>query len=81
MQHREFRNFQPGDYIKSKKGEIFQILERNTYFCKKCECKPLHPCNTMQEMSILKMESQRGIWEMTLKIMNEKYLQGEIDIL
>lgn len=80
MQPRVFRNFQPGDHIRTKKGEIFQVKERITYYCKKCNCKPLDPCAKMQEMTTLILESQRGMWEMNLKTLNEKYLQEQIDL-
>lgn len=72
MRPQTFRNLQPGDLLKSQKGEIFQVKERLTYYCKKCGCKPLDPCLKMQEMTTLILESQRGIWEMNLKTLNEK---------
>lgn len=81
MQQTTFKNFIPGDHIKSKKGEIFQVKERLTYFCKKCECKAFNPCEEMKRMTTLILESQRGTWEMTLEMLNDKYSQGEINLL
>ena len=77
MQPRTFRNFQPNDHIRSKKGEIFQLTERLTRFCKGCDCRT--PCATFQQNTMLTIKSQRGIWEMSLKEMNDKYQANEID--
>lgn len=80
MRHRTFKNFQPGNQIRTKQGEIFEILDRTTYFCKGCDCKPLNPCDKMKEMTNLTIKSQRGIWEMNLQVMNEKYIKQDIDL-
>lgn len=80
MRHRTFKNFQPGDHIRTRKGEIFEVKERLTYFCKKCECKPLSPCDHMKKNTTLLLESQRGQWEMDLKTLNDKYLQKQVDL-
>jgi len=77
MQPRTFRNFQPNDHIRSKKGEVFEITERLTHFCKGCDCR--NPCDKFQKNTLLTIKSQRGNWEMTLKEMNEKYQAFEID--
>lgn len=77
MQPRTFRNFQPNDHIRSKKGEVFEITERLTVFCKGCSCTK--PCTKFQQNTMLTIKSQRGIWEMSLKEMNDKYQANEID--
>jgi hypothetical protein len=79
MHPRTFRNFQAGNAIRTKKGEVFEIIERLTYYCKKCTCKPLNPCDTFKQKTTLVIKSQRGVWEMTLKEMNDKYTSNEID--
>ncbi len=79
MRPRIFNNFQPGDHIRSKKGEIFQIIERETFYCKGCECKKLEICDTIKEKTTLVIQSQRGRWNMSLMEMNDKYINKEID--
>lgn len=79
MQPRIFRNFQVGDAIRTRKGEIFEITERLTRYCKKCTCKPLSPCDTFKRNTTLVIKSQRGVWEMTLQEINAKFANGEID--
>jgi hypothetical protein len=78
MQSTTFRNFQPNDHIKTKNGEVFEVTERLTYFCKECDCKPLNPCDEFKEKSILTIKSQRGIWEMSLQEINRKLANGDI---
>jgi hypothetical protein len=78
MQPTTFRNFQPNDHIKTQKGEVFEITERLTYFCKGCSCVPLNPCDEFQENTTLTIKSQRGIWQMTLKEINRKLANGDI---
>jgi len=78
MQPTTFKNFQPNDHIKTQKGEVFEITERLTYFCKGCSCKPLNPCDEFQENTTLTIKSQRGIWQMTLKEINRKLANGDI---
>lgn len=77
MQPRTFRNFQPNDHIRTKKGEVFEITERLTVYCKGCDCRT--PCDKFQEKTILTIKSQRGIWEMSLKEINTKFVNNEID--
>ena len=77
MQPRTFRNFQPNDHIRTKKGEVFEITERLTVFCKGCTCKTL--CSDFQEKTMLTIKSQRGVWEMSLKEINTKFVNNEID--
>jgi hypothetical protein len=77
MQPRTFRNFQPNDHIRTKKGEVFEITERLTVFCKGCTCNT--PCTKFQENTMLTIKSQRGIWEMSLKEINTKFVNNEID--
>lgn len=79
MQQRVFRNFQPNDHLKSKKGEVFEITERTTHFCKGCGCKPLNPCEEFKDKTTLVIKSQRGVWNMTLKEINTKFVNSEID--
>tara|TARA_B110000503_G_C7102867_1_gene394621 strand:+ start:284 stop:553 length:270 start_codon:yes stop_codon:yes gene_type:complete len=79
MQPRTFKNFQPNDAIRNKKGEVFEIIERITRFCKGCSCKPSNPCDTFKENTTLVIKSQRGIWQMTLKEINTKFVNNEID--
>jgi len=79
MQPRNFRNFQCGDYLRTKKGEVFEIIERLTYYCKSCSCKPLHPCDEFKQKTTLVIKSQRGIWEMSLNEINLKFVNQEID--
>ncbi len=77
MQPRTFRNFQPNDHIRSKSGEVFEITERLTHYCKSCDCRT--PCVKFQENTMLTIKSQRGIWEMSLKEINTKFVNNEID--
>lgn len=77
MQPRTFRNFQPNDHIRTKKGEVFEITERLTVFCKGCDCRT--PCDQFQEQTMLTIKSQRGVWEMSLKEINTKFVNNEID--
>lgn len=77
MQPRTYKNFQPSDHIRSKSGEVFEITERLTYYCKGCTCKTL--CNDFQEKTMLTIKSQRGVWEMSLKEINTKFVNNEID--
>jgi hypothetical protein len=78
MHPRTFKNFQTGDHIRTKKGEIFEVAERETYYCKNCSCN-LNVCENFKERTTLLIKSQRGTWEMSLKQLNEKYLSQEID--
>tara|TARA_R110000822_G_scaffold35184_6_gene99301 strand:- start:4181 stop:4429 length:249 start_codon:yes stop_codon:yes gene_type:complete len=80
MSQRTFRNFQPGDNFRTKKMEIFEIKDRTTYFCKGCKCKLLDFCDEMKNFTTLTIQSQRGIWEMTLQEMNKKYIENEIEL-
>ena len=77
MQPRIFRNFQPNDHIRTKKGEVFEITERLTVFCKGCTCRT--PCDEFQQKTMLTIKSQRGVWEMSLKEINTKFVNNEID--
>lgn len=77
MQQRTFRNFQPSDHIRSTKGEVFEITERLTYYCKGCTCK--NTCETFKQKTMLTLKSQRGVWEMSLKEINDKYIANQID--
>jgi len=77
MQPRTFRNFQPNDHIRTKKGEVFEITERLTVYCKGCTCGT--PCDKFQEQTMLTIKSQRGVWEMSLKEINTKFVNNEID--
>jgi hypothetical protein len=79
MQQKTFRNFQIGDAIRTTTGEVFEIIERLTYYCKSCNCKPLTPCDEFKQKTTLVIKSQRGIWEMSLKTLTDKYLNGEIN--
>lgn len=72
MQPTTFRNFQPNDHIKTQKGEVFEITERLTYFCKGCDCKFPYFCEEMTSNTMLTIRSQRGEWELSLKTLNEK---------
>ena len=77
MQPRTFRNFQPNDHIRTKQGEVFEITERLTVYCKGCGCHT--PCDKFQEQTMLTIKSQRGVWEMSLKEINTKFVNNEID--
>jgi hypothetical protein len=80
MQPRTFKNFQPNDGVRNvKTGEVFEIIERITRFCKGCKCKPSNPCDTFKENTTLVIKSQRGIWQITLKEINTKFVNNEID--
>lgn len=79
MQPRTFKNFNVGSAIRTKKGEVFEIVERLTRYCKKCPCKPLNPCDEFKQNTTLVIKSQRGLWEMTLKEINDKYQAFEVD--
>ena len=79
MQPRTFKNFQVVDAIRTSKGEVFEIKERLTYYCKGCNCKPLSPCETFTTNSEVTIQSQRGRWVMSLKEINNKYINAEID--
>ena len=77
---RTFNNFQPSDNLKNPRTkEVFTIISRSTYRCKNCECKPLSPCDEFMERTTLTLKSQRGLWEMNLKQITDKYLKGIID--
>ena len=77
---RTFRNFQPSDTLQNPQTkEIFSIVSRSTYRCKKCDCKPLTPCDIFMQKTTLTLKSQRGLWEMNLKDLTNKYLKGIIN--
>lgn len=78
MQPRTFKNFQCGDHIRSKQGEVFEIVERETFYCKGCECN-LKVCDKFKERTTLWIKSQRGIWEITLKDLNTKFVNHDCD--
>ena len=54
MQPKTFRNILPKDTFQAvKSGEYFTVIEKSTYYCARCECKPLQPCETFKEMSFI----------------------------
>ena len=77
---RTFKNFQPSDTLQNPKTkEVFNIVSRSTYRCKNCDCKPLTPCDTFMDKTTLTLKSQRGLWEMNLKDLTDKYLKEIIN--
>jgi len=78
MQHQICKNFQPGEHLRSNAGEVFEVVTRETYLCKGCDCKFPYFCDEMKERTTLTIRSQRGEWEMSLKTLNEKYNAGAI---
>ena len=78
MQPRTFRNFQPNDHIRTKKGEVFEITERLTVFCKGCTCNT--PCDqSFKRTQCSPSKANEVIWEMSLKEINTKFVNHEID--
>lgn len=80
MKQTAYNNFQPDDYLANSSGEIFQIKEKTTYFCKKCECKKLTKCRTSQEKSgyVLESVQTRKVFEVTQAYVVDKIESGEI---
>tara|TARA_R110001583_G_scaffold55536_1_gene168546 strand:- start:734 stop:982 length:249 start_codon:yes stop_codon:yes gene_type:complete len=79
MQQKIFRNIQPNDEFQVvKTGEYFKVIERSTYYCGNCECKPLQPCNKFKEMSSIVVISNKGKWSFSLKEINAKFDNNDL---
>ena len=79
MQQKIFRNIQPKDTFQAvKTGEHFTVISRSTYYCGKCKCKPLQPCDKFKEMSFIVVKSHRGKWNFSLKQINAKFDTDDI---
>lgn len=79
MQQKIFRNIQPNDDFQVvKTGEYFKVIERSTYYCKKCKCKPLQPCETFKEKTSVVVKSNKGKWSFSLKEINTKFDNNDL---
>lgn len=81
MQPKDYNNFQPDNYLRGKDGEIFQIKEKTTYFCKSCTCQRYSTCQKSKEMSgyILESVQTRKVFEVTQAYVLDKFEKGEIN--
>ena len=79
MQPKTFRNILPKDTFQAvKSGEYFTVIEKSTYYCARCECKPLQPCETFKEISSVVVRSNKGKWSFSLKEINAKFDNNDI---
>ena len=77
MQPRTFRNFQPNDHIRTKKERSLKSRNDSQYSARDALVTLL--VIKFQENTMLTIKSQRGIWEMSLKEINTKFVNHEID--
>lgn len=79
-QQKPYNNFQPKDFMVNKEGEIFEVLDKLTYFCKSCECRSNSQCQHALEMGQYTLQSvqKRKQYEVTAAYVQEKYQCGEI---
>lgn len=80
MQQNDYNNFQPDNYLASSNGEIFQVKEKTTYFCKGCTCQNYTTCQKAKEMSgyVLESVQTRKLFEVTQAYVLDKFEKGEI---